>query len=311
MPDRDVRQARLDDHDAVAAFTEDTWSDRDVGDYIPNVFPTWVESDGPDQRTVVATVDDEPVGVCQALLLTDDEAWLQGMRVHPDHRGADHGQAMVEGLCSWSRQQGATVARNLVFGWNAAGMGQSRALGFEPVTACRWARLGDPSDGQVELDDYRVVDDADAVWRFWTHSDARTALSGLVRASDQRWALSEWTRTRLETMGSDGRVFALIDDGAKPGASTRAIAAHIETRTADDETVAEYAVGAWTDADAASALFDTVRADAADCGAETARVLIPDTPQFVSDAATSRCGIGDTGCYVFAADLTGRSDATD
>jgi GNAT superfamily N-acetyltransferase len=292
-----VRQARADDHDAVAAFTESTWSDHDVGDYIADVFPEWVASDGEDQRTVVATVEDTPVGVCQAVRLTDDEAWLQGIRVHPDHRGAGHGKAMVADLCSWCHERGATVARSLVFGWNAAGMGQSRAVGFDPATTCRFIELAPDEDPPV---DGTVVDDTAVAWRFWTHSDAREHLSGLARASEQAWALSELSRARLEAMAANGRALALVDGG------TRAMSARAGTRERDGETVAEYAVGAWTDTAAAQRLLGAVQTDAAACGADAARVLVPDTPRFVSDAATARCRLRDSTEYIFAADLTGR-----
>ncbi len=293
----DVRQARADDHDAVAAFTENTWSDQDMRDYIPDVFPEWVASDGPDQRTVVATVDDEPVGLCQALLLNDDEAWLQGIRVHPDHRGADHGEAMVADLFSWCRERDATVARNLVFGWNGPGMRQSRAVGFDPVTACRWVQL---SPDENTTPDATIVDDPAAVWRFWTHSDARNVLSGLARATGETWALSELDRSRLETLAADGRAFALVDG------STRAMTARAGTRERDGETIAEYVVGAWADTTAAVELMEAIQADASACSADVARILIPDTPRFVSDAATTCGQLRDTTDYVFAADLSGR-----
>ena len=269
-----VRQARATDHDAVAAFTADTWADREVGDYIPDVFPEWVASDGKDQHTVVATVDGTPVGICQARLLADDEAWLQGMRVDPDHRGDGHGKAVVTDLFSWCRERDATVARSLVFGWNGAGMGQARAVGFNPVTACRF----------VELD---------------PDSDARAHLSGLARADSQAWALTELTRARLDGLAADGRAFALVDGGLR-GMSVR-----VATRERDDQTVAEYAVAAWADAGAARDVLAAIRADAAACDADAARVLVADTPRFISDAASTRCRLSDTTEYIFAADLSG------
>jgi GNAT superfamily N-acetyltransferase len=293
-----VRQARADDHDAVAAFTEDTWSDRDVGDYIPDVFPEWVAGDGPEQRTVVATVDDTPVGVCQAHLLTGDEAWLQGIRVAPGHRGAGHGEAMVADLFSWCRERGATVARNLVFGWNGVGMSQSRAVGFDPVTTCRFLELTPDADAAVDAD---VLDDVAAAWRFWTHSTARGHLSGLARADDRAWALSELDRARLETLADEGRALALVNG------ATRAMSVRIGTRERDGETIAEYAVAAWADTTAAAGLLAAIRADAAACTADAARVLVPDTPRFISDAATTRCRLNDTTEYIFAADLTGEN----
>jgi GNAT superfamily N-acetyltransferase len=296
-----VRQARADDFDAVAAFTDGTWSDHGVDDYIADVFTDWVAGDGQDQRTVVATVDDTPVGVCQAHLLADDEAWLQGIRVAPDHRGDDHGEAMVAHLLSWCRDHGATVARNLVFGWNGAGMGQSRAVGFDPVTTCRFLELTPETDAAA---DANVVDDATAAWRFWTHSDARDHLSGLARADDHAWALSELDRARLDALAENGRAFALVDGG------TRAMTVRIGTREREGETVAEYAVAAWATREAATDLLAAIRADAAACAVDAARVLVPDTPQFVSDAATTRCRLSDTTEYIFAADLTEKTSSS-
>ena len=70
--ERTVRAARPGDHDAVAAFTADTWADRDIEDYVPEAFPEWVES-GPDRHTVVTETEREVVGLAQATMLTDDD----------------------------------------------------------------------------------------------------------------------------------------------------------------------------------------------------------------------------------------------
>lgn len=300
MSDRTIRQARADDHDDVVAFTQDTWSDYDVGDYIPDVFPAWVDSDGSTQHTAVADVDGTVVGICQGVLLTDEEAWFQGMRVAPDHRGADHGRALTEHLMDWAADRGATVARNMVFDWNPAGMGQSRAIGFRAATSCRWAEPTPGGRAAAPDEDFEVVDDVAAAWRFWTHSDARTALDGLALDPDEAWALAELDRERLTTLGNRERVFTVQAGG------TRGMAARIGTRERDGETVADYAVGAWADADAARALFAAVQADAADCGAAGTRVCIPDTPRFVSDAALARVGLGDDAVFICSVDLTDR-----
>jgi len=300
MTDREVRQARAGDYEDVAAFTQDTWSDHEVGDYIPEVFEAWVESDGPDQHTAVVETEGAVVATGQAVALTDDEAWLQGLRVHPEHRGGGHSEALTEHLFEWCRDRGATVGRNMVFGWNPAGMGQSRAVGFEPVTACRWARPDPDGDGPTPEGDFEVVEDTATAWRFWTDSDARTELGGLALDTDETWAVAELSRDRLRTIGAAGRVFAVVADRA------RGMAARIGTREDDGETVVDYAVGAWADTDAAVALFAAIRADAASVGADATRVCLPDTPGFVSDAAVARANPGDSGVFVFGADLTGR-----
>jgi len=298
MTDREVRQARADDHDAVAGFTDDTWSDRNVGDYISEVFEGWVKTDGPSQRTAVVEVDGEVAGICQTHLLTDDEAWLQGMRVHPDYRRSGHGRALMESLFEWCHERGASVVRNMVFGWNAAGMGQSRAVDFEPVAACRWARPDPAADGPRPNGDFETVDDVIGAWRFWTHSAARTALSGLALDTDEAWALAELSRDRLWTIAAAGRVFTVATD------RTRGVAARIGTRENERGTVVDYAVGAWADTDAAVALFDAIRTDAAEVGADATRVWFPDAPQFTSDVAVARAQPSDDTVLVFAADLT-------
>lgn len=178
MGDRTVRRARTEDHEAIAAFTEDTWEDWDAGDYIPEAFPEWVATDGPDQYTAVTVVDDDPVGLAQSRLLTGGEAWFQGLRVHSDHRGRGHALAMTRRLQEWSRER-------------------------------------------------------------------------------------------------------------------------------DGERVVDYAVAAWADADAARVLFDAIREDATARGGDGTRVLIPESPQYVSDAALAGVPLSDEPVYVFTADLTG------
>ena len=165
-----VRGARPADADAVAAFTRDTWGERHE-DYIPRVFPEWAESDDPDRGTFVATLppdaaaagdlDDREagdthvtgdgdgaadagdpeavVGCIQGALLGEWEAWGQGIRVDPAARGHGVGTALSEAVLDWARGRGATVCRNMVFSWNVMGLGQSRAVGFDPATEFRFA----------------------------------------------------------------------------------------------------------------------------------------------------------------------------
>lgn len=294
-----VRQATHEDYDAVVGFTGDTWADREEGDYVPDVFHDWVDADGPDQRTVVIEVDGSVAGLCQGKLLSDHEAWLQGMRVDPAHRGAGHGLRLVEYLFEWARDDGATVARNLVFGWNDAGLGQSVAAGFEPRASFRWA-TPDPRAGTP---DRPVADDPAAAWSYWARSEARDVLGGLALDGDHTWAVSELTRERLHAVAERERAFAVADDG------TRGMALRVRTteRATGDgtETLAEYAVGTWADGDAAAALFTAIRDDAAALGVDATRVLVPESPRHVAEVAAARAGFSEHADFVLEADLTG------
>lgn len=299
MPTPRIRQARADDRDDVVAFTQETWSDRDVDDYIPRVFEDWVEADGPEQRTVVAEIDGTAVGICQGVVLSEHEAWLQGMRVDPAHRGAGVALSMMEALLAWARNQGASVARDMVFSWNDGGLGLSRAAGFEAATEGRWAQ---PAPDPNASPDLERVDDPDAVWSHWQRSDARDRLSGLGVDPDEPWSLSEITRERLHV--DIERAIALGD-----GTGTRATTARIRQREREVErgetkTWAVYGHSTWDSPNAARALFEAVAADAGAVGADHTRVLIPETCRHVSVAAAADGRISDEPFFVLEADLT-------
>ena len=294
-----VRRATHEDYDYVVDFTAETWAERETGDYIPHVFHEWIDSDGADQRTVVVEVEGDVAGICQGKLLTEHEAWLQGMRVDPGHRGAGHGLRMVGRLFEWARDRGATVARNMVFGWNDAGLGQSVAAGFDPRTSFRWVRP-EPRPGTPERS---VDDDAAAAWSYWARSDARDALGGLALDGEHAWAVSELSRERCLALATDERAFAVKSDG------TEGMALRVRTleQGTDDgtETIAEYAIGAWADVDAADALFTAIRADAAELGVDGTRVVIAESPRHVAEAAATRTAFSEHADFVLEADLTG------
>jgi GNAT superfamily N-acetyltransferase len=324
MSDVIVRQARRDDHEAVAAFTQQTWSDRGVEDYIPDAFPEWVETDGDDQRTFVAELDGSVCGVCQGVMLSPDEGWAQALRVDPEFRGREISPSLTAAVHEWCREQGATVVRNLVFAWNGAGLGQSRATGFEPATELRFASPepdpdADPTDHGP--DDAVAVGDPAAAWRYWTGSAAREYLGGLAADDDETWAVRELTRTDLDRAAEDdGAIAVQTDDGTV----AMAVRSRIDRRTVEaegdgtkeegegeeesgaEETVAVYGATAWEDLDACAALVSAIAADAAAVGADDTRVLVPETARRVSDLAACRVEIGDEPDFVLAADVTAR-----
>ena len=299
-----VRQAAADDYEAVAAFTEDTWADRDVGDYIADVFREWVASDGPSQRTLVAEVDDDVVSLCQGVLLSDHEAWAQGMRVHPDFRGEGVAVALTEAVFEWARDRGATVCRNLVFSWNDAGLGQSRAVGFEPATQFRFAHPEPDADAEAPAEasgELSVTDDAATAWSCWQRSAATAELRGLMLDPTETWAVSELSRQTLLDVADDERVFAVQgEDG------TRAAAVRVrDYESMDGETrYAEYGFATWKDIPAARTIFAAIKRDAAALGVDEVRVVIPETARHVSDAAYARANVGDAPEFVLEKDLS-------
>jgi GNAT superfamily N-acetyltransferase len=319
-----IRHARESDHEAVAAFTRDTWADRDVADYIPDVYPEWVAGDGDDQRTFVADVrdDTEPtaepgdvVAIVQGHRLTEWEAWASGMRVSTGHRGEGLAEALTTTVFDWARDRGCVVCRNLTFSWNGPALGVSRRIGFDPCTEIRWVHpTPDPSASppaslsssppSATLDD---EPNPDGAWAFWSDSAARERLRGLAMDDEESWALSALTRDRLRAAAAEDRLVTV--DSGTGGFAERVRT--FEREEGDDaegsEAVAyaEYAIGAWPegDADAAGAVLAGVARDAAAVGADRTRVMIPEGVTWVSDASVARGEIADEPAFVLAARL--------
>jgi RimJ/RimL family protein N-acetyltransferase len=309
----ELRQARADDRKAVVAFTEDTWADRGGSDYIPDVFEEWVETDGPRQRTFVVDVldEDDPgaaiAGIVQFVLVSETEAWGQGIRVNPNYRGRGLSTAMTHAGFDWAHERGATVARNLVFSWNVASLGLSRGAGFQPATEFRYVHPAPDPDGlstrEGATEELQVTDDPDVAWSFWVGSDAYDALSGLSLTTERSWALSRLTRAAFGRIADEQRVVAVESDRGARGAAYR-------TRTYEREeegntlTWAEYGLGVWSDLAGARAVLSTVARDAAALGADRTRVLVPETPRTVTDTAYLRVDVDERPEFVLEADLT-------
>jgi GNAT superfamily N-acetyltransferase len=304
-----VREARHDDYEAVEAFTTNTWPERDGGDYIPRIYHDWIDGDDRRKRTVVAEVDGEVAGLAQSVLLSEWEAWNQGLRVHPDYRGRGVSVAVTEDLFEWARERGATTASVMVFSWNEAGLGQSRACGYEPATEFRWAHPDPDAESRSKgSSDAEITTDPDAAWRFWTTSDARDHLRGFALDDDESWALSQLTREDLRAAADDDGLLVVQDDGTKGFAHRvreyERESDDEETTDGETETWVEHGVGAWEDLSSANALLAAVARDAADRGADRTRVLIPETVRAVSDAAACRVEVSDEPDFVLSADLT-------
>jgi GNAT superfamily N-acetyltransferase len=295
--DLTVRPARVDDHDDVVAFTRDTWPERELDDYLPRTFRTWAENDDDAKRTLVADDDGHAVGVIQGVHLSEREAWVQALRVHPDYRDRGLARRLTDAILTWARDRGAVVCRNLVFSWNVASLSLARSLGFAPATEFRWARIEADPDADPELD---VCADPDAGWTFWADSAARDHLRGLTIHPSEAWTLSELRPADLER-AADADGLLIVQSGG-----TRGMALRNRVFEADDERWTEYAVGAWPagDLDAARALVDAAARDAARLDADRARMLIPETPRFVTDAAAARADVSGDPDFVLAADLT-------
>ncbi|PSP18822.1 GNAT family N-acetyltransferase [Halobacteriales archaeon QH_10_67_13] len=298
----ELREATHDDYDAVTAFTSSTW---DGDDYIPDVYHDWIE--GEHRHTLVADPEgsnEELAGIAQAVMLSEREAWTQGMRVNPTYRSAGIGTTLTHALFDWARDRDAVVARNMVFSWNRAGLGLSRTAGFEPATEFRWLHVDPDPDASGggsagETGDLTATTDPVAAWTCWRESEAHRRLHGLALDPEETWALRELTQETLATAAEETALLTVTDDRGCQGLSYRT-----RTYNSEGETGAEYGVAAWEGLPAARELFGAIAADAMSIGADRTRVLVPETARHVSDGAACRIRPAENPDFVLAADLT-------
>lgn len=124
----DVRPARAEDREAVLAFCAHTWSD---GDYIEDVWDDWL--DDAQGVLLVAVSVERPIGLIHVKPCSEDEAWLEGIRVDPAMRRRGVARMLVSRALVMARERGAKVARLFTTHDNNASHGLIAAFGFRRV----------------------------------------------------------------------------------------------------------------------------------------------------------------------------------
>lgn len=317
----EIREARVDDHDDIKEITADTWPDREGQDYLGRVYPRWLESGSCPKHTLVVEHEGQAVAIAQCVLLTDHEAWGQGLRVHPEFRGQGLSQRLTQRLFSWAQDQGATVARVLVHAWNEAGLGQARGSGYVPAGTFRWIHptvsTEDRAQRRLErsnrpwlkaVPEATVENDPVAAWRAFQGSEGAHIVGGLGLSLDESWALSELTPDVLERAAEETATIVVRTDRGAQAMAYRSRSFEQEDDAGESETIAEYGVATWDDVGCAAVLLDAIAQQAAELGADRIRIAVPDRPTYLSDGALCRATVSESGEVVMAADLSGTTD---
>ena len=101
-----IRPAVRTDKGPILEISKTIWSGHD---YIPKVWDDWLKDKN--GKLLIATVRGLPVGVAHAFFQTRRDAWLEGVRVHPDYRGLGIAGKLNRALFDYAAGKGARVAR--------------------------------------------------------------------------------------------------------------------------------------------------------------------------------------------------------
>lgn len=138
--DYELRPGRPADKAGLAQWTTHTFA---WGDYVVDSFDTWLEH--PQSCVLVGADDaDQPIAVGRGVMLSPDELWLQGVRVHPEWRRLGVASELGGSLEAWGADRGAKVALLMTEDWNEAARRQVEAVGFR--TTATWHRAFRPTE---------------------------------------------------------------------------------------------------------------------------------------------------------------------
>jgi len=198
----EVRPARPEDKEAVLAFCEHTWEDHE--DYIPYVWDDWLAD--PNGCLFVAVVDGQPVAIERVALMSDREAWWEGLRVDPRYRGRGLVGAMRPHLRRYLREHRVAVSRMATSSRNTIVHGMAARRGMQRVGRYVLYEADAVESTATELTQL-TPDDFDAAWALLTDSDI---FAGVHRLYVSRgWAWQELTPQQLRTRLAGGKVWGL------------------------------------------------------------------------------------------------------
>ena len=199
-----IRQARATDKERVLTFCEHTF---DWGDYLHLAWDDWLaDEEGP---LLVATLDEEPVGVAKVSLVTPTEAWLQGLRVHPAYRLRGLAWQFHKHCLRVAQELGASVARLATSSKNTPVHKMSERAGMRRVAEVEVLQAA-----SVSADDRPVplitlpIEDWPQASRLILEGTALGAMGGLY---EDDWMWHALTQDKLNVHLVRGQVLAVRD----------------------------------------------------------------------------------------------------
>ena len=251
-----VRRAQAHDREAVLSFATRTW---DGWDYLPHAWPVWLEADDgvllvasagpPPDGSAALDAEGEllevgrPLAVARVAVLSESEAWLEGIRVDPRVRGMDVATDLQVAELHWATAHGVAVLRYATGERNEASHRLGARHGFELLAAFRtywWAEPGSPDDapGHDDEDESGFGEEARrqasalraatlgrlgeasliaspgdaAAW--WSRVSVDPTFVAAARLYEHRaWALQELTEATFHRHVAAGEVVAMEADG--------------------------------------------------------------------------------------------------
>jgi ribosomal protein S18 acetylase RimI-like enzyme len=177
-----IRPARKSDKDEILSFCINTFS---WGDYISRVWDYWyAEKNG---QLFVVESGGEKIAMSHVAICPEGKGiWLEGIRVHPDHRRSYIATMLLAKMLEYGRRKGVREASAIVDATNFASQSMMEKNGFRVVS--RWMYYNALSTARHQESNARIanVDDIDDIWQYLQQSTIYR-LSGKRYVKSWRW----------------------------------------------------------------------------------------------------------------------------
>jgi ribosomal protein S18 acetylase RimI-like enzyme len=177
-----IRPAKKLDKDEILSFCINTFS---WGDYINRVWDYWyAEKNG---QLFVVESGGEKIAMSHVAICPEGKVvWLEGIRVHPDHRRSYIATMLLTKMLEFGRRKGAREASAIVDATNFASQSMMEKNGFRVVS--RWMYYNALSTPRDQESNARIanVDDIDDIWQYLQQSKIY-CLSGKRYVKSWRW----------------------------------------------------------------------------------------------------------------------------
>lgn len=202
-----VRPAQVEDREAAFALSATIW---DGNDYIPYVWDTWIAA-GPDEGVLlVAVTETRLVGLMHLRYISEDEGWIEGVRVDPSERRKGIARMLVSRSLAAADEHGVSVVRLMTDESNVASQQLFGRFNFTrmaevvlyeaPAAEADVSEAGGPQATQLGSEDF------DRVWAWLEVSNLRPFTGGL---EFQFWAGRALSEPSLRAYLANGDVWAL------------------------------------------------------------------------------------------------------
>jgi ribosomal protein S18 acetylase RimI-like enzyme len=177
-----IRPAKKSDKDEILSFCINTFS---WGDYINRVWDYWyAEKNG---QLFVVESSGEKIAMSHVAICPEGKGiWLEGIRVHPDHRRSYIATMLLAKMLEYGRQRGAREASAIVDVTNLASQSMMEKNGFRVVS--KWMYYNALSTLRHQESNARIanVDDIDDIWKY-LHQSKIYHLSGKKYVKSWHW----------------------------------------------------------------------------------------------------------------------------